>query len=406
MTTITSITAREILDSRAKPTLEVLIRCGDAIGTFGVPSGASTGSTEAKELRDADGHMRTALKNIEEVIAPALLGKDAAHQQEIDDALLALDGTHDKSRLGGNAMIGVSIAAAKAAAAAKDMPVFAHLRTLASMSASRPVPYLYMNYINGGKHVPAGTETVSFQEHLIVPDTTNITEALAIARAVGDTLETIIRDVYGDTASASMGDEGGYIIPEVRYEQPFMLLMRAIAESGNEGKVRLATDVAASSFYHAGTYTVDGRCVDARTLESMHAHIAATYPILSIEDPFEEGAQDDFVALQRGMSARVMGDDLTTTNAERIARAADAGAIKAVIIKPNQVGTLSETLDAMQAARMRGVDCVVSHRSGETMDDFVADLAFAFGAFGLKAGSLRRPERTAKYERLAAIAHL
>lgn len=167
----------------------------------------------------------------------------------------------------------------------------------------------------------------------------------------------------------------------------------------------MAIDAAASSFFHTGTYSVDGRCVDTRELSAMYQHLAATYPLLSIEDPFEEHAEGEYAALQTAIPTRIMGDDLTTTNAERIARAADAGAIKVVIIKPNQVGTLSETLDAMQAARVRGVDCIVSHRSGETMDDFVADLAFATGAFGLKAGSLRRTERVAKYERLAAIAH-
>lgn len=403
MTTITAVRAEEVLDSRKKPTLSVTVSCSDAVGIFGVPSGASTGSTEATELRDADGHVSHALRNITELIAPALIGMDAADQRAIDAVLLALDGTEQKARLGGNAMIGVSIAAAKAAARARDIETFEHLRSLASMAPSRPVPYLYMNYINGGKHVPAGTTTTSIQEHLIVPEAQTVQDALAIARSVGEKLESVIAEVCGVEATSSMGDEGGYILPDERMELPFQLLSRAIKESGNEGRVRLAVDAAASSFFHQGTYSIDGGCIDAKSLAEKYEYLARTYPILSIEDPFEEGDEAGFADIQSRIGATIVGDDLTTTNASRITHAAEAGAIQGVIIKPNQVGTLSETLDAMKAARERGVDCIVSHRSGETMDDFIADLAFAFGAFGLKAGALRKPERVAKYERLATI---
>lgn len=401
MATITAIHAEEVNDSRKKPTISVAVSCGDATGTFSVPSGASTGSTEATELRDPDGHVSQALRNITELIAPTLIGMDAADQRAIDTTMLAIDGTEQKARLGGNAMIGVSIAVAKAAAAAKRVEVYQHLRSLSNMTPSRHVPYLYMNYINGGKHA---VTPLSFQEHLIIPETDSIRDALAMARAIGDKLGAIITEVYGADAGASMGDEGGFVIPEARYEVPFQLLTRAVKESGNDGKVRFAIDAAASSFFHGGTYTVDGRCVDSRELGDMYSHLCATYPLLSIEDPFEEAAERDYASLQARVSARIVGDDLTTTNASRITHAAEAGAITAVIIKPNQVGTLSETIDAMQAARERGIDCIVSHRSGETMDDFIADLAFAFGAFGLKAGALRKPERVAKYQRLATIA--
>lgn len=399
--TITAIRAEEVMDSRNKPTVRVSVGCGDVEGSFGVPSGASTGSTEATELRDADGHVSRAVRNVNEIIAPALIGKDAADQRAIDDALLALDGTENKSKLGGNAMIGVSIAAAKAAAAAKGMETFAHLRELASMAPSRRVPHLYMNYINGGKHAKS---PVAFQEHILVPDTEDVHEAMALVAAVDDALRMQLADTYGSDVIDTCGDEGGYVIPELRYDAPFEHLARAIAASGNEGRVRIATDVAASSFFADGAYSYSDVAHTPEELSLAFADLIARFDLLSIEDPFEEGALADFATLQKAHpSTRIVGDDLTTTSAGRIIAAADAGAITAVIIKPNQVGTLSETLDAMKAARERGVDCIVSHRSGETMDDFIADLAFAFGAFGLKAGALRKPERVAKYARLASL---
>lgn len=403
---ITGITSEEILDSRNKPTVRVTVACGEARGSFAVPSGASTGSSEAKELRDADGHMGQAIRNVREVVAPELLGKDAADQQTLDDLLRELDGTPDKSRLGGNAMIGVSVAAAKAAAAARGIETFEHLRTLREIVPSRPVPLLYMNYINGGLHAKS---PLAFQEHLVVPQTDDVRHAIAMGERIGEELGRIIGDIYGPEAAKSCGDEGGYVIPEHRPEAPFALLADAIGRAGYEDDrlVRLATDVAASSFYENGRYKIGGAALTGGELLALHRDLAARFDLLSIEDPFEEEALADFARLQRAEPAvRVVGDDITVTDAARVVRAHDAGAIAAVIIKPNQIGTLSETLDAMREARQRGVDCIVSHRSGETDDAFIADLAYAFGAFGLKAGALRKPERRAKYERLAAIARL
>jgi enolase len=235
--------------------------------------------------------------------------------------------------------------------------------------------------------------TVEFQEHIIVPDTESIGEALEMAELVGARLESIIRETYGPEAAASMGDEGGYVIPEDKYDEPFKLLARAIEETGFAGRIRLATDVAASSFFMDGMYQLGGTNIDADALASRYRELVTTYPILSIEDPFEEHDIASFTRLQSSLDLRVVGDDLTTTSAARITAAADVGAMHAVIIKPNQIGTLSETLDAMQAARKRDIDCIVSHRSGETMDDFIADLAYAFGVFGIKGGSPRRPDR-------------
>lgn len=408
MTAITAIQAEETLDSRGKPTVRATVVCGDAAGSFAVPSGASTGSTEATELRDADGHIAAAVAHVNDIIAPALIGKDALDQRTIDDIMLALDGTPQKSKLGGNALIGVSIAAAKAAAAAKGIETHAHLRALASsvwhISASRPVPYLYMNYINGGKHA---SSPLAFQEHIIVPQAESVSEAMAIATAVDDALRMRIADRYGAEVLDTMGDEGGYVIPETQYDAPFAILTDAIRESGNEGRARIASDIAASSFFADGAYAMADTVRSVADMHLLYADLIARFDILSIEDPFEEHAGGEYARLQAAFpETRIVGDDLTTTSAARIEKAARTGAIRAVIIKPNQIGTLSETLDAMQAARAHDIDCIISHRSGETMDDFIADLAFATGAFGLKAGSLRKKERVAKYERLAVISRV
>ncbi|OGG53951.1 hypothetical protein A3C20_03610 [Candidatus Kaiserbacteria bacterium RIFCSPHIGHO2_02_FULL_55_25] len=400
MNTITDIRATTIPDSRGKPTLAVTVIAGNAQGTFSDPSGASTGSHEARELRDQDGGEQIEITHVEQDIKPALLGMDVADQSGIDAKMIELDGTPDKSRLGGNALIGVSVAAAKAAASARGMQTFEHLRTLADITPSRRVPLLYMNYINGGKHARS---PLSFQEHLIVPDTESVTESLSMARDIGAQLEKLISEKYGADTLATMGDEGGYVIPENHPSTPFELLVNAVEKAGYAGRVNLATDVAASSFFENGTYAVGGEQCSAERLAELHEYLAAHFPLLSIEDPFEEGSLEDFARLQKKLPIRIVGDDLTVTSAARIREAARAGAIRAVIIKPNQVGTLTETLEAMRAARENNIDCIVSHRSGETMDDFVADLAYAFGCFGLKSGAPRKPERVVKYERLQAI---
>ena len=373
---------------------------GDAQGSFSDPSGASTGSHEARELRDADGGEQIEIVHVERDIKPALLGMDVTDQSGIDAKMIELDGTPDKSRLGGNALIGVSIAAAKAAAAARGMQTFEHLRTLADISPSRRVPLLYMNYINGVMHAHSPP---SFQEHLILPDTESVTESLSMSRYIGSQLDKLISEKYGPGTLATMGDEGGYVIPESHPSTPFELLMNAIEKAGYTGRVNLATDVAASSFYENGNYNVGGESCSAERLAELHEYLAQHFPLLSIEDPFEEGALEDFSKLQKKLPVRIVGDDLTVTSAARIREAAKAGAIRAVIVKPNQVGTLTETLAAMRAARENDIDCIVSHRSGEKMDDFVADLAYAFGCFGLTSGAPRKPERVVKYERLQAI---
>lgn len=400
MRRITDIQAKSIPDSRGRPTLSVTVASGEARGTCSVPSGASTGSHEARELRDADDGMNAAIQGLEREILPALIDADVSDQSALDARLIALDGTADKSRLGGNTLIGVSMAAAKAAATSRGMELFSYLRTLADIAPSRRIPLLYMNYINGGKHARS---PLSFQEHLIVPDTESVAEALTIARHVETVLGRLIAEKYGPDSASAMGDEGGYVIPERNPVVPFELLARAIEGAGYAGRVHIATDVAASSFYKDGVYEVGGEKLATEELSALYRDLAKRLPLLSIEDPFAEESLGDFSRLQREVPLRIVGDDLTVTQAARITKAARVGAIRAVIIKPNQVGTLTETLSAMRAARENQIDCIVSHRSGETMDDSIADLAYAFGCFGLKAGASRKPERVVKYQRLQTI---
>jgi len=406
MNAITKIQAREILDSRKKPTIEVTVSAGEYSGTYSVPSGASTGSTEAFVLRDSDGHMKEACARVEE-ISEALIGMDVSDQKSLDDALCALDGTSLKSHLGGNVLLGVSIAAARCAAAVAGVELFEYLRSVRTITPSRATPLLYMNYINGGKHVDPSQTSLSIQEHMIVPQVDSVEEALTIARNIEMELATLVEARYGSEVSAHMGDEGGFVIPESAPDTPFRLLVEAIEKAGCTGTVQLAIDAAANSFYHEGVYALSpDESYTASELQARYEALAHEFPLISIEDPFAEDALDAFVALQETFEEqgiRVVGDDVTTTARSRIEDAARRCAIQAVIIKPNQIGTLSETLDAMEAARNAQIDCIVSHRSGETMDAFVADLAYAFGTFGLKAGTLRKPERAVKYERLRTL---
>ncbi len=401
---ITAVKAEEILDSRGNPTLAVTVTAGEAQGMFSVPSGASTGSHEALELRDGDPeHFRglgvlKAVANVNDVIAPALNGMDAADQKAVDQKLLELDGTPNKSRLGANAVIGASIACAKAAAAARNIPVYEHLRTLATMKPSRSVPLLFMNLVNGGKHAQS---RLAFQEYHIVPQTESIEEALEMGTSVMQELRKLIVKDLG-APSANIGDEGGFAVDTDDVSLPLELLVQAIGTAGYGPKIKLALDVAASSFFKDETYAFQGRSLSPQEFLAYYRDLIKNFPIISIEDPFAEEAFADFAALNDG-SVLVVGDDLTVTNKERLQAAIDQKAVSGVIIKPNQIGTLTETLDAMRLARDNGVECIVSHRSGETNDDFIADLAYAFGAYGLKSGAPQREERVIKYNRLWEI---
>lgn len=397
---ITKILAKEIKDSRGNPTIEVTVWAGVDSGSFSVPSGASTGIHEAHELRDEDGKsVKNAIEKVNNAIAAALLGKNILNQKEIDEIMIKLDGTPNKDNLGGNSMVGVSIACAKAAAKISGQETYEYLRTLASIKPSRKVPYLFMNLIEGGKHTTRG---LAFQEYHVMPETDDAEEALNIGVKIQNTLKEIIIKDLGES-SVILGDEGGFApkINEIR--KPLLYLTQAIKQTNLQDKIHLSLDVAASSFYKKGYYQVEGKDISAEELMSVYISLIAEFNLFSIEDPFNEEDFNNFRKFKEGNNLLVVGDDLTVTNKSRLKKAIDNNSINAIIIKPNQIGTLTETLETMKLARENNIELIVSHRSGETDDDFIADLAYAFGCFGLKAGSSLRPERMVKYQRLIKI---
>jgi enolase len=398
---ITKILAEEIQDSRGNPTLKVTVWSGNNSSSFSVPSGASTGINEAHELRDADGKgVQTVILKVNEVIAPALIGADVLNQKEIDRIMISLDGTKNKDNLGGNSMIGVSIACAKVAAKVSGVEVFEHLRTLAEMKPSRRTPHLYMNLINGGKHAK---NNLAFQEYHVVSNTEDIAEAVEIGNKIQNSLKEIISKELGD-GSLILGDEGGYAPQISDIRKPLEYLNKAIKENNLENKVRLALDVAASSFFSNGKYKVDGKDITKEELANIYNSLIKEFDLISIEDPFDEVDFESFTKLKEDEDGLiVVGDDLTVTNKVLLQEAIDKKSVNGMIIKPNQIGTLSETLETMRLARENDIELIVSHRSGETDDDFIADLAFAFGCYGLKSGSPIKPERMVKYQRLIEI---
>jgi len=374
---------------------------GDVFDSFSVPSGASTGAHEAHELRDHDNKgVNNAIDKINNVIAPALIDQDVLNQKEIDRIMIELDGTPNKDNLGGNSMIGVSIACAKVAAKVSGVEVFEHLQTLAEIRPSRRTPYLYMNLINGGKHAK---NDLAFQEYHIVPETEDVEEAVKIGIAIQNTLkELILKDLGED--SVLLGDEGGFAPKISDIKQPLFYLRTAIKQNDLEGKVRLALDVAATSFYENGLYKIDGKNVGKEELLNIYNSLDEEFNLLSIEDPFHEEDFESFKKLkENNINLKVVGDDLTVTNKVLLKEAIEKNSINAMIIKPNQIGTLSETLETMKLARENDIELIVSHRSGETDDDFIADLAYAFNCFGLKSGAPLKPERKVKYDRLIKI---
>ncbi|OHA26969.1 MAG: hypothetical protein A3C06_04330 [Candidatus Taylorbacteria bacterium RIFCSPHIGHO2_02_FULL_46_13] len=408
MTKISRVSASEIRDSRGNPTLSVTVACEDGSqGTFDVPSGASTGRYEAFELRDGEGpqsHVLKAIANVKGEINGALLGVAVTEQKKIDDILCALDGTKEKSRLGGNALIGASVAAAKAAATSDKLELFVYLRKLVRIAPSeREFPFLYMNVINGGKHAKT---RLMFQEYMIVPQTESPQEAVSIGKDFLAALEKEIVKDYGAQALV-IGDEGGIALDVEDPETPLKLLNEVRDSLPNPHSVRFALDVAASSFFQHNHYRIGEKKLSREELLERIASYTTAYNLLSVEDPFEENDFTSFSALTRSVpQTKVVGDDLTTTNEARVREAIDKHCIGAVIIKPNQIGTLSETLATMALARANGIECIISHRSGETLDSFISDLAFAFSVFGIKVGAPRAKERLVKMERLITIESL
>jgi enolase len=405
---ITEIRALEILDSRGNPTLEAEVTAeGGHVGRAAVPSGASTGAREAVELRDGDARyggkgVRRAVANVNGEIADAIKGMDVTDQAAIDKTLIELDGTENKSRLGANALLGVSLAVAHAAATARGQALWAHLLDDSGQKASLPVPM--MNILNGGAHAD---NRVDIQEFMIMPvGLPDFPAALQAGTEVFHALKAILRQRGLNTA---VGDEGGFAPDLSSNEAALELLMTAITEAGYvPGRdIHLALDVASSEFYREGQYVLDaeGRAFDSAEFADYLAGIVDRYPVLSIEDGMSEDDWNGWAELTQRIGGKVqlVGDDLFVTNTRILQRGIDERIGNAILIKPNQIGTLSETLDAVAMARNAGFGTVISHRSGETEDVTIADLSVATNAGQIKTGSLCRSDRVAKYNQLLRI---
>ncbi len=406
MTEIESIFAREILDSRGQPTLEVDVSLsGGAVGRAAVPSGASTGSREALELRDGDAKrylgkgVSRAVQNVNEAIAPHVVGQDAADQAGIDSILIERDGTPTKKNLGANAILGVSLACARAAADAHQLPFYRYL----GGAGARTLPVPMMNVINGGAHAD---NNLDIQEFMIVPvGAPTFREALRFGSEVFHTLKKLLHEKGLVTA---VGDEGGFAPNLKSNAEALDFLMTAIQKAGYRPgvDVALALDVAASELFEKGTYSLDGkRGLDSGAMIAYLKGLAARYPIVSIEDGLAEGDWEGWRQLTRelGGTVQVVGDDVFVTNPEILKRGIEEGVANSILVKLNQIGTVTETLDAIEMAKRAAYTTVISHRSGETEDTSIADLAVAVNAGQIKTGSLSRSDRVAKYNQLLRI---
>jgi enolase len=404
---IKNIIGREILDSRGNPTVEVDVFLTD--GSFGraaVPSGASTGSYEAIELRDGDKSrflgkgVQSAIVSLEHEIFPTLQGMDAREQRRIDKAMIALDGTKNKSRLGANAILGVSLAVAKAAAQSVGQPLYSYI----GGSDAHIMPIPMMNIVNGGAHAD---NPIDIQEFMIVPiGAKSIAQAIQMGTEVFHHLKSLLKKAGQST---NVGDEGGFAPNLGSSREALDFIMQAIKEAGyHSGKdIALALDVAATEFYEDGKYHLkgEGKTLDAAGMIQYYQTLINDYPIISIEDGLAEDDWDGWCQLTQSIGDKVqlVGDDLFVTNVDRLQQGIKKSAANAILIKVNQIGTLSETLDTIRLARRHGYRVVISHRSGETEDVTIADLAVAVNAGQIKTGSLCRSDRVAKYNQLLRI---
>ncbi len=405
MPAIVSLAAREILDSRGDPTLEVDVLLADgSLGRAAVPSGASTGEHEAVELRDGDtkrfrgkGVLR-AIANVTDVIAPAVAGRDALDQRGLDGLLLDLDGTADKSNLGANALLGVSLAAAHAAAASADLPLYRYL----GGPNAHVLPLPLMNVINGGVHADNELE---LQEFMLAPvGAASFSEALRWGTEVYHALRSLLKE---KGLANGVGDEGGFAPQIATAAEALEFLVRAIEAAGLEpgDEVALAMDPASSEIFRDGVYRLQGKENSSADMIAFWKGLLDSFPIVSIEDGLAEDDWEGWSALTREIGGRcqLIGDDIFVTNPQRLARGLREGVANAILVKVNQIGTLTETLDVMEMAATASYGRVVSHRSGETEDATIADLAVATNAGQIKSGAPARGERTAKYNRLLRI---
>lgn len=404
MPVIKDVRAIEVLDSRGNPTIKAFVTlCDGSTGSAIVPSGASTGKREALELRDGGDAfggkgVLKAIKNVNSMIAEELCGKDALNQKAIDDALIALDGTENFSKIGANAALGVSMAVARAAANSRKLPLYRYLG--GANATILPVPMF--NIINGGAHA---NNSVDFQEFMIMPfGFDKFSDALRAAAEIYQTLKKLLNDAGHSTA---VGDEGGFAPNLKDNEEPLELIMQAIIKAGykpNE-QIKLALDVAASELYDGKVYKLEGKEFTSEQMVEKYAALCDKYPIFSIEDGLSE---DDWAGWKiltdkLGSKVQLVGDDLFVTNEKILKEGIQKGIANAVLIKPNQIGTVSQTMQTVRLAQRNGYRCIMSHRSGESEDSFIADFAVALNTGEIKTGATSRSERNAKYNRLLEI---
>ncbi|OXT11315.1 phosphopyruvate hydratase [Rothia aeria] len=405
MAVITAVHARQILDSRGNPTVEVEVLLEDgAFARAAVPSGASTGEWEAVERRDGDKSVYLgkgvlgAVKSVIEEISEEIIGIDAADQRTVDQAMIALDATNNKGKLGANAILGVSLAVAKAAAESADLPLYKYL----GGPNAHVLPVPMMNILNGGSHADSN---VDIQEFMIAPiGFENYSDALRAGVEVYHSLKSVLHD---RGLSTGLGDEGGFAPNLESNAAALDLIIEAIEKAGYKPgeQVALALDVASSEFYNDGAYEFEGQKKSAEEMSAYYADLVAKYPLVSIEDPLDENDWAGYKTLteQIGEKVQIVGDDLFVTNPERLEKGINEGAANALLVKVNQIGSLTETLDAMELAQRNEYRCMVSHRSGETEDVTIADLAVATNAGQIKTGAPARSERVAKYNQLLRI---
>ncbi len=402
---IEKVSAREILDSRGNPTLEVKVFAAGKEFSAGVPSGASTGEYEAVELRDNEKRysgkgVLKAARNVNEIIGPKIEGLDPADQGKIDGILIRIDGTKNKSRLGANALLGASLAVCRAGAASKNIPLYRHISNLAGSGPLKlPVPSL--NIINGGAH--AGND-LDIQEFMIVPKAKGFSKMMQMSSETYHCLKKIIKERYSESG-ANVGDEGGFAPSLKDPKEALDLIMAAFESAGYKGKMTIALDCAASQIFRNGKYHINGKAYSKEKLLEYYLGLAFKYPIISFEDPFEENDWQGFSMMAEKSKGRflVIGDDLLVTNPERIKTAFGEKACSGLLLKVNQIGTVTESVMAANLAKSFGWKVMVSHRSGETCDDFIADLSVGIGADFIKSGAPARGERVAKYNRLMEI---
>ena len=413
---VTKVHARQIFDSRGNPTIEVDVVVDGSTFTAAVPSGASTGIHEALELRDGDKkayHGKSvfkAIQNVNDVIAPALIkaGLDLANQEAVDQLLLDLDGTANKEKLGANAILGVSLAVCRAGAAQKKVPLFVHIADLAGKKDPFVLPVPCFNVINGGSH--AGNK-LAMQEFMILPTgAKSFAEAMKMGSEVYHHLKAVIKKKYGQDAT-NVGDEGGFAPNIQDNKEGLELLKVAIDAAGYTGKIKIAMDVAASEFYKDGLYDLDfknpnsdkSNFLTGVQLADLYRSFVKDYPIVSIEDPFDQDDWEAYNKLTSSVSIQIVGDDLTVTNPTRIQTAIDKKAVNGLLLKVNQIGTVTESIKAAKLAQSDKWGVMVSHRSGETEDTFIADLVVGLKTGQIKTGAPCRSERLAKYNQLLRI---